>query len=183
MKRICVDSTVLICAHRAASGSDAESDRRCLAFLSSMEMDGTEVLVPAACVSEILVRIPEEDHSRVIEGLGRAYRVVPFDLSAAVRTGVLHRARLRDHAIEELKAEPGRTTKAKIKFDLMILGTAMARRADCLYAEDDDFPRLARGEIPCSRVPAIPRQEALRGDDGRALVMPLRSIKGGRARR
>lgn len=183
MKRICLDSTVLIHAHRAADGSEAEKDRKCRTFLLKMEEEGAEILVPAACIAELLVQVPEEDWEKVAHGLTKAYQVVPFDTSAAIRTGAIHRARLDDKTIAELRAEPARTTKAKLKFDLMILGTAISRRAEVLYAEDNDFPRLARGEITCAHVPVIHRQLPLKTEDGKAMVTPLRGIKGGKGRR
>lgn len=87
------------------------------------------------------------------------YFIAPFDQKAA-----LHYARMwnsRDHqkTVGELKASG--LTKREIDADRMIIATAVAHQAECIYSHDKDLRKFATGFCDAFDIPTIPTQPPL----------------------
>jgi hypothetical protein len=64
------------------------------------------------------------------------------------------------HLKDQVKeAFPG-TEKAKIKADIMILATALARNADILYTHDGPLAKVAEGRIDVRDLPPLRPKQA-----------------------
>lgn len=130
------------------------------------DLDGSDadVMVPAVVVSEFLAGVPKLQHAGLLEVLNRRFQLPPFDVrTAAVAAGLWRDAAERNPHLRDVVREafPG-TEKAKIKADMMILATALVRKADVLYTHDGPLRAIADGLIEVRDLPAPrPKQSDL----------------------
>jgi len=156
MKRVCLDNNVLIWGIRGVSTPGQEGMiTRTQALLEDLDEADADVLVPAVVVSEFLAGVPKPQHTGLLEVLNRRFQLPPFDVrTAAVAAGLWRDAAERNPHLKDLVKEafPG-TATAKIKADIMILATALVRKADVLYTHDGPLRTIADGLIEVRDLP------------------------------
>jgi predicted nucleic acid-binding protein len=158
-----LDSHILVWGIKgeAAPGQERMVSRA-QAFLRSLDDEkDTKVYVPAIVLGEILVRVPEADHQRVMAVVSKSLMIAPYDAAAASEF-----ARLLAKALAASKnagnlqqGAPG--VRTKMKADLMILATALSRNVSCLYSHDPEMPKLATyasGRLKVAEMPDTPEQ-------------------------
>jgi len=118
---------------------------RTQALFEDLDGSDADIMVPAVVVSEFLAGVPNPQHPGLLEVLNRRFQLPPFDVqTAAVAAGLWRDAAERNPHLREFVREtfPG-TEKAKIKADMMILATALMRKAT------SSIPTTARsGRLP-----------------------------------
>jgi len=156
MKRVCLDNHIMIWGIRGYSTQGQEGMvSRAQELLSELDEMDAEVLVPAVVVAEFLAGIPKPQHVGLLEVLNRRFQLPPFDVrTAAIAAELWREAAERNPQLKELVQEafPG-TEKAKIKADMMILATALVRKADVLYTHDRQLKMVAEGRIEVRELP------------------------------
>ena len=100
-----------------------------------------QVIIPTLVVGEVLVSVPLAKHSEVLKQFERDWMVVEFDLRAASEFAKLRQRYLSDNSPRELQQMLNGEPKRVIIADMMILGVAIANKAD--YLVTDDNPLLA----------------------------------------
>lgn len=165
MKRVCLDNHILIWGIRGICTPGQETMiRRSQALMEDLDEADANILVPAVVVSEFLAGVPKPQHQELINALNRLFQVAPFDIrTAAVAAGLWRDAAERNPSWKVLLQEtfPG-TTHAKIKADMMILATALVRKADILYTHDGPLRAIAADLIDVRDLPpARPEQPNL----------------------
>ncbi len=167
MSSVCLDNNILIWGIRGISTPGQEGMiSRTQALFEDLDASDAHIMVPAVVVSEFLTGLPKAQHQSLLEVLNRRFELPPFDVrTAAVAAGLWRDAAERNPQFrEELKeAFPG-TQKVKIKADIMILATALVRKADILYTHDGPLRTIADGLIEVRDLPPPrPRQSDLPG--------------------
>ena len=165
MKRVCLDNHILIWGIRGISTPGQEGMvNRAQALFEDLDESDADIMVPAVVVSEFLAGAPKPHHSGLLEVLNRRFQLPPFDVrTAAVAAGLWRDAAERNPHLREVVREafPG-TEKAKIKADMMILATALVRKADILYTHDGPLRTIAAELIEVRDLPAPrPKQSDL----------------------
>ena len=113
------------------------------------------VIVPSVVVAEFLAGIPTVQHQGLLDVHNRRFQIPPFDTRTAALAAELWRdAAARNPSLKDQVREafPG-TEKAKIKADLMILATALVRKADILYTHDGPLRKIAEERIEVRDLP------------------------------
>lgn len=162
MKRVCLDNNILIWGVRGvATSGQEEMIQRAQAFFEDLDASDADILIPTVVVAEFLAGVPKQQHLGLLDVLHRRFQVVPFDVRTAAIAAELWRdaAERNPHLKDQIRdAFPG-IERAKIKADLMILATALARGADVLYTHDGPLKMAAGGRIEVRELPPPrPRQ-------------------------
>ena len=113
-------------------------------------------------VSEFLANVPDESEAALLQVLSQKFMIVPFDAPAAVLAARVWRKNSSGNPslVKQLKDEG--VKQAKIKADLQIIGTALARRADRITTHDEGLVKNAKGHIDAGPMPDLPTQPELR---------------------
>lgn len=161
MKRACLDNNILIWGIRGISTPGQERMiGRAQAFSEELDESDADVLVPAVVVAEFLAGVPKPQHTALLDVLNRRFQLPPFDVRTAAVAAELWRgaAERNPHLRDQInEAFPG-TQRAKIKVDMMILATALVRKADILYTHDGPLRTVADGLIEVRHLPP-PREK------------------------
>lgn len=165
MNRVCLDNHILIWGIRGISTAGQETMiSRTQVLFEDLDALDADIMVPAVVVSEFLAGVPKPQHAGLLEVLNRRFQLPPFDVrTAAVAAELWRDAAERNPHLRDVVREafPG-TEKAKIKADMMILATALVRKADILYTHDGPLRTLADGLIEVRDLPAPrPKQSDL----------------------
>ena len=156
MKRVCLDNHILIWGVRgyATPGQEDRVERARDLFVELDESDA-QVIVPSVVVAEFLAGVPRARHQDLLDVLNRRFQIPPFDTrTAALAAEIWREAATRNPHLKEQVQElfPG-TEKAKIKADMMILATALVRKADVLYTHDGPLRKVAEERIEVRDLP------------------------------
>lgn len=165
MKRVCLDNHILIWGVRGVSTPGQEQQiEQARQLFEELDESDARVMIPSVVVAEFLAGVPKPQHGNLLDVLNRRFQIPPFDTRTAALAAELWReaAERNPHLKEQIKeAFPG-IEKAKIKADMMILATALARNADILYTHDGPLAKVAKGRIDVRQLPPLrPRQADL----------------------
>ncbi len=157
MRLICLDNHALIWGikEQAKEGQE-DMIPRTKAFIESINNDETSVLIPSVVVAEFLMPVPPALHAMVINLFNKNFIIAPFDALAASKFSLVSQTyKPPEEAKELIKNE---ATRAELKADTMIVATAVARKADCIYSHDNWLKVLAKNFIEVKEIPFIPQQ-------------------------
>lgn len=165
MTRACLDNNILIWGIRdVATEGQEEMIGRAKALLLDLVEERADIIVPSVVVSEFLTGIPNEQHAGTLKVLNKRFQLPPFDVRCAAVAASLWRSFAeRNPSLRSLLNEqfPG-TQRAKIKADIQIIATAIARNADVIYTHDGALAMVAEGLIDVRELPpARPTQPEL----------------------
>ena len=162
MKRICLDNHILIWGVRGISSAGQENEiERAKQLFEDLDHADAQVMIPSVVVSEFLAGVPTPQHGSLLDVLNRRFQILPFDTRIAALAAELWReAAARNPQLKDRVKEafPG-TERSKIKADIMILASALARNADILYTHDGPLAMAAQGKIEVRELPPLrPKQ-------------------------
>jgi predicted nucleic acid-binding protein len=107
-------------------------------LLSSLGKSKTRILIPAPCLTELLIRAGKarDEYGRLLSN-SSSFEVIPFDRRAATECALL---------LEQAwdKKSHKTVTRTKFKYDWMIVACAASRGVSKLYSDDEDIARCAR---------------------------------------
>lgn len=154
MELVCLDTHILIWGIKEES-EPGQKDMipKAKAFLKWLEDKKIKVLIPSVVVAELLMRVPSEEHGKVIDFFQRKFITPPFDTVAACCFANIWRKKTDEKTIKEL-IDNLSITREKIKIDLQIIAIAVTRRASCIYSYDKAMPKLAEGYISVKEIPS-----------------------------
>lgn len=162
MSLIVVDTQILIWAvKREATPGQEPMIEKAMRYLEHLDKCKDQIIVPSVVVSEFLANVSDEREAVVLKALEKHFMVVPFDTLAAVHAARVWRTNSTGNPslIQQLKAEGFRN--AKIKADIQIIGTALARKAVRITTHDDGLIKNANGHIEADYMPDLPTQPEL----------------------
>jgi predicted nucleic acid-binding protein len=162
MSLIVVDTQILIWAvKREATPGQEQMIEKAARYLEHLDKCKDQIIIPSVVVSEFLANVPDEREAAVLKALEKRFMVIPFDTLAAVHAARIWRINSSGNAslVQQLKAEGFKN--AKIKADIQIIATALARKAVRITTHDDGLIKNANGHIEAGPMPDLPSQPEL----------------------
>jgi predicted nucleic acid-binding protein len=155
MDLVCFDTQIIIWGvkKQATPGQEDNIDKAKY-LISTCEQQKINIMVPSVVVAEVLCALDPGLHNAFSELMHRRFIVPPFDTQAA-----LHFARMWRNK-KQPKDESG-ISRAEMKADFMIIATALARRAECIYSQDIGLKKFAQDYIDVKPLPKIERQMSI----------------------
>jgi predicted nucleic acid-binding protein len=123
---------------------------RCERLIEKIKATHSTIMLPSIVVSEYLIGFDLDAQMRQREILSKNYFVAPFDTKAGWIAAELYDKGVFDRAREESKLG-----KQCLKADLMIVATAIAHGATCIWVDDGHIKTLARGRILVKIIPTL----------------------------
>ncbi len=156
MDIVCFDTQVLIWGvQETSSSTQTEMIERAKYLIGQLSQSKTRIIVPSVVVGEFLLGIPSEDHAKVLNLMRESFLTAPYDLQAAARFASLWRERAANNSIKILQDDLG-ATRQELRADCMIVATALAQKASCIYSHDKRLKAFAGDAI---QVIEIPKQQ------------------------
>ena len=158
MSLICFDTQVLIWGIKEQA-TEGQEDNIALAkrFIDKLSNDDY-VLIPSIVMAEFLIPIPPELHATVINLFKKNYIIAPFDAFAASKFSLIWQTNKPKETKNQLAKDY--TTRAELRADSMIVATAVAQKAECIYSYDKWVKTFAKGFIDVKEVSFIPQQQS-----------------------
>lgn len=151
---ICFDSQILIWGiKKVAEPSQVEMIERAKHFIDNLDPKGVEVVIPMVVVTELLSREPFEKQIAFLHILQTSFRLKNFDAEVALECANLLRKNWEK--IIEVRADT-QVRKDKLKFDHIIIASAITAGASCIYSYDDDIKTFGNGVIEIREIPPLP---------------------------
>lgn len=160
MRVVCFDNNVMIWGikEQATAGQEFMIDRT-KRFLAHLDKQGDKAMLPAPVVGEFLLNIDGEFHSITVNLLQRGFIIQPFDLQAAALFAQIWQKHAQPDVLKELQQTGN--VRNKLRTDCMIVATAAAKGAACIYSHDAGVRKFSSGFIDCFDIPGIPTQMML----------------------
>ena len=142
MAFVCLDANVCVWGiKRECTPGQEEMLEKAQMLLRQLGRTRKELLIPAPVVTELLCPVDTLDRQAVLERIYVNGRIGVVDARAAAISGAIwnqHRENWADFY------EPGGDgLRNRFKYDLLILGTAIANGAECIYTTDTGLINLA----------------------------------------
>ena len=152
-KIICFDTSILIWGIKQESNPEQEQNiEKAAHLIRTCSRDGTVVIIPSIVVAELLSGVDAKIRDNILKGLS-GFRVVPFDLQAALLYAKIWTKDARR------KAKSLEITRTETKADSMIVATAIAHGATCVYSHDNGLGVFADGHIEVCELPNVPPKQ------------------------
>ncbi len=162
---ICLDSHILIWGLLGEAEEPFQKEvPKAQNFLKYLDIEKIPTIIPTPVIAEIMMGLPPNQHSMVLTEIKNRFDIKPFGTIEASILGKLWQDKNDDGTIEKIKKEllrAGVAAKSKIKFDLMILATAVAWNAEKIISYDDPLKKLGENIIPVEELPNILTQQLL----------------------
>jgi predicted nucleic acid-binding protein len=110
----------------------------------------SRAVISSIVVSEFLTNIPSSSMLANLQKIQETFMVVPFDVKSALMCAKIWQENQDSKLISDLK-ELG-VSNRKLKADCMIVASAVAYKANCIYSHDKYFKKFAEGFIPVFRL-------------------------------
>ncbi|NVO86553.1 PIN domain-containing protein [Hymenobacter terrestris] len=141
---VCVDSMFCIWSIKEECREGQEHMiERAKQILVNLQRAKKQLMLPAPVITELLAPVGAERSTEIMQQLTLIFpRIAVVDTPVAALCGKIWNA--EGQSWKELY-EPGTTSlKVAFKYDLLILGTAIINKAECLYTGDKRLANLAR---------------------------------------
>ncbi len=155
MNLVCFDTQIIIWGVKKQATPEQEDNIEKARYLIAMcEEDGIKIMVPSVVVAELLCALEPRLHSAFSDLMHRQFIVPPFDTQAALHFAEIWRNK------KQIKEASG-ISRAEMKADFMITAIALARKADCIYSEDQGLKRFAQDFIDVKSLPTVEKQMSI----------------------
>jgi len=153
---VCIDSNFLIWGvKKQASPTQEDMKEKAALFFEQSRLDKVDLLIPTAVITEILAPEPLEKHQEILKIISRGFIIADYDLRVAQKS-----AELIFKKISDLKAycDENNLARDKMKFDHVIVATAIVYGCTCVYSDDPHIRKLCNGLINYEGMPDIKKQ-------------------------
>jgi predicted nucleic acid-binding protein len=148
MGLVCFDTHMIIWGIQGLNGTPGQEERikKAEYLISLCEKDDVTIMVPSIVLAEVLCALDTRLHAEVAKLMNYRFMVPPFDGQAALQFAKIwqNKKPIPDISRQEMKA------------DYMIIATALARKAECIYSEDKKLKNFAQDYIEVKPLPALP---------------------------
>ncbi len=157
MSVICIDTNIAIWGiKRQSSSTQVDMIRRAEIFLSQLKKDDKRILIPSIVLGEMLIDGNSAFLSDIQSRVERSFIVGDYGALAAMHFARLWRNYNGSLDVKELR-ESGKT-RHELKADRMIVATAIAFGAECIYSHDPGVKLFGGKEIEVRELPVLPDQ-------------------------
>ncbi|OKH19516.1 type II toxin-antitoxin system VapC family toxin [[Limnothrix rosea] IAM M-220] len=139
MDVVCLDTNIVIWGIQQRSHPDRKNKiPQAMQLIANLQAAKNNVIVPSCVFAELLMGCNPKLKRQVSSELSKFSKIVPFDIAASYIFGEL--------ATEKwgFRKEMG-LQREKMKFDMMIVATAVAQKAGIIYAGDGDIEKIVQG--------------------------------------
>ncbi|MEL6779389.1 MAG: PIN domain-containing protein [Cyanobacteria bacterium J06597_16] len=165
MEIVCFDTQVIVWGiKQKATPGQEDMVAKAKFLIEQCKKEETAILIPALVVAELLMPLPTEEYGTFTALLHKNFRVIPFDTRAAAIFANLwkdwqkKKNKLPDSFLSQ-------ATRAEMKTDYMIIATALAQGATCIYSEDRKLKKFAEEHLKVVGLPTTYEQRILGYDD------------------
>lgn len=160
MSLVCLDTQVLIWAIKEEAEDGQEGMIiRSKALIDRLDRGEKKLLVPSVVLGEFLIRMPTETHQITSNLIERNFMIAQYDVKAATYYAKIWRAKQNTELLRSLQSAG--KTRQELKADRMIVATALAYGAECIYSHDRGVQAFGDGFIEVRCVPDAPVQGSL----------------------
>jgi predicted nucleic acid-binding protein len=157
MKLICFDTQIIIWGVRKYATVRQEINiEKAKYLIESCEKEQIKIMIPSVVVAEVLCALEPSLHNSFNQLITRKFMVMPFDTQAALYFAKLWREKKQIKDTIEI-------SRSEMKADFMIVATALARGADCIYSEDKGLRKFAQDYIKVKPLPSFDKQISIQG--------------------
>ena len=148
---VCFDSQIVIWGvKKFAEQSQLSMIEKTERFIESLDKEGIEVMLPMVVVTEILSREPFEKQVAILQVLQESFILKNYDSQIALECANLLRKNWDE--IIDVRDETN-VRKDKLKFDHIIIATAIASGCSCIYSYDPHMIKFGKGVIDVREIP------------------------------
>lgn len=122
-------------------------------LIEQCEEKKDKILVPSIVVAELLMGTNSAKHEQLIQLLERRFIIPPFDVQASAFFAKIWR---QNKTTRKVLIAEGLATRAELKADSMIVATAVAKKAWCIYSMDPHIRKFADGFVSVLTIPELP---------------------------
>lgn len=148
MDLVCFDTHMIIWGVQGLNKTPGQEEwiKKSKNLISICEETNVKIMVPSIVVAEVLCALDTRLHVKVAELMHRRFIVSPFDVQSAIQF-----ARIWSN-----KKKIAEISRQEMKADYMIIATALARQAQCIYSEDRGLKNFAQDYIEIKPLPDLP---------------------------
>ena len=144
MSLVSLDTNILIWAiKKQASPGQEEMIPKANNLLERISRSNQRAMVSTIVVSELLMNVNPDSIPVMTSVIEKTFIVVPFDIQSAMMFARIWQE--KNGAIEELKQSG--IGRQQLKADCLIVASAIARKAICIYSNDKGLQKFAEGFI------------------------------------
>lgn len=144
MSLVSLDTNILIWAiKKQASPGQEEMISKANNLLEHISRSNQRAMVSTIVVSELLMNVNPDSIPVMTSVIEKTFMVVPFDTQSAMMFARIWQE--KNGAIEELKQSG--IGRQQLKADCLIVASAIARKAICIYSNDKGLQKFAEGFI------------------------------------
>lgn len=147
---VCLDTNVLIWGiKRQAEQGQEHMIERASRFIHHLDKRGVRCTVPSVVIAELLMPLPVSEHRSFVALVSENFIVPSFNTITASFFA----------KVWQNKKGQIQIPRQEMKFDAMVVATALSVGATCIYSNDPHIVSIAQGHIDCKDIPAVPEQE------------------------
>lgn len=160
-KIVCLDTNILIWGiQKIALPEHADKIEKAKYLFEQLQEEKAEVIIPAIILSEFLIGIDSIDQPLCLKEIHRHCKIYPFDVPAALKLSEMLKNMKHNGVYARLEKEG--CTKRTIKFDSLLVATALAQKVSILYTYDKAVRLIAEKEgIEVRGLPELPTHNDL----------------------
>lgn len=156
---ICIDTHIVIWGIlKEARPHDQAFIEKAEHFFEECSELNIKVIIPSVVLGEVLAGCEPSDKPDFLQYIQQKFIIAPYDQIASYYFSEMWRNK------EELKKAQGNVeaitiTRAALKADFMIIATAMAQQAQCIYTREiNNFRNFAQNSIDIEPLPGYSKQ-------------------------
>jgi predicted nucleic acid-binding protein len=157
-KVVMIDSNIFIWGIK---GQSRESQKELIEpakrFINHITELKYRILMPAPQLGELLSFVPVDQQHEILSLIDKRFWVVPFDQLSALKFSELVYKSLKEPDLILYRQEH-KVPKNKLKFDCMLIATAITRNVTKIYSNDPDIKKFAQNQVPVDIMPDVPYQ-------------------------
>lgn len=151
---VCLDTQVLVWGFiRSATPQRTHMIDRATALIDHLTQIQEKIVVPTVVLAELMMRIPPYRHNTFYQRVAQSFILQPFGVKESAFFGEIWKSYKGHKAMKALQKLE--STRDALKADCMIVATAVASGASCIYSHDDDIRKIAQGHIAVQAVPDV----------------------------
>lgn len=156
---VCLDSQIVIWGIKNQSSSgQVVMIERTREFLDQLDEKGIQVLIPTIVIAEILIPEPLDNQIKILNIITEHFIVGDLTIPIAQKFAQLFS---ENKDLRDLLKEQENLRKDKMKFDHIIIATALHYGASCIYSYDPHLKSFANNKIEIREIPEIHKQSTL----------------------
>ena len=156
---VCLDSQIVIWGIKNQSSPEQvamiEKTRE---FLDQLAEKGIQILMPTIVIAEILIPEPLDNQISILNIITKNFIIGDLTIPIAQKFARLFSA---NKNLQDLLKEQENLRKDKMKFDHIIVATALHYGASCIYSYDLHLKSFANNKIEVREIPEISKQNTL----------------------